>query len=78
MRVNILWLISKRLKEVAVKEAETLADQISPQPMTIERSSVQQSNSVQTKNTPPIIVQDTDDNLMGMDKVKAGTRRHQQ
>jgi hypothetical protein len=25
-RNNILWLISKRLKEVAVEEADTLAD----------------------------------------------------
>jgi len=55
-RNNILWLIYKRLKEVAVEEADALPDQI----------------------TPPIIVQDTDDNLMGMNKVKAGARRYQQ
>jgi hypothetical protein len=68
----------QKVKGSCSGRGQTLGQTKSPQPMTILRCSVQQSSSVQTNNTPPIIVQDTDDNLMGMDKVKAGARRHQQ
>jgi len=48
---NILHLISKRLKEIAVEEADAPWQTKSPQPMTVVRCSVQQSSSAQ-RNPP--------------------------
>ena len=69
-RNNILRLISKRLKEVAVKEEDALADQITSTDdcRKMFRAAKQLCSM---KPTLPIIVQDTDGNLMGTDKGKA-------
>ena len=69
-RNNILRLISKRLKEVAVEEADALADQItSTDDCRKMFRAAKQLRSM--KPTPPIIVQDTDGNLMATDEGKA-------
>ena len=63
-------LISKRLKEVAAEEANALADQItSTDDCRKMFRAAKQLRSL--KPTPPIIVHDTDGNLMGTDEGKA-------
>ena len=69
-RNNIMRLISKRLKEVAAEEANALADQItSTDDCRKMFRAAKQLRSL--KPTPPIIVHDTDGNLMGTDEGKA-------
>ena len=69
-RNNIMRLISKRLKEVAAEEANALADQItSTDDCRKMFHAAKQLRSL--KPTPPIIVHDTDGNLMGTDEGKA-------
>ena len=69
-RNNILRLTSKRLKEVAVEEEDALADQITST-NDCRRMFRAAKQLCSTKPTPPIIVQDTDGNLIGTDKGKA-------
>ena len=61
-RNNFLRLTPKRLKEVALEEADALED--------CRKMFRAAKQLCSTKPTPPIIFQDTDGNLMGMDNGK--------